>query len=331
VESEPIAAGVQRDLVVMGASAGGVEALRCVVGGLPPTLPAAVCVVLHLSAGGPSALAGILARAGPLPCRPAQDGDELLPGRILVAPPDRHLVIEDGHVHLTVGPRENNHRPSVDTLFRSAAECARERVIGLVLSGMRDDGAAGLAIIKSHGGIAFVQDPEEALHPGMPRSALDLVDVDGVMRCQDLGPAIAAAAGGGGTSEPPRSRTMFEGKQLTLVCPDCGGVLSETSESGVPRWECHVGHLYSPDSLDIAQSTEVERALWAALRMLRDRAALLRRLADQAASRGHAGIESKFRVRAIDADEQAGALLAVLRDSTEVALEATDSGDEEVA
>src|SRR5579884_3723136 len=169
-----------RDLVVMGASAGGVEALRRVVAGLPAELPAAICIVLHLAPDSPSALPKILERAGALPCRAASDGEPLEPGSVLVAPPDRHLVVEDGRVRLTVGPRENGHRPAIDTLFRSAA-ARGDRVVGVVLSGTRDDGAAGLAVIKANGGGAIVQDPKEAMYAGMPRSALASVQVDAVV------------------------------------------------------------------------------------------------------------------------------------------------------
>ena len=186
----------RRDLVVIGASAGGVEALRRVVAALPADLPAAVCVVLHVSASTPSALAHILERAGSLPCRSAQDGDPLVHGEILVAPPDRHLIIEADHVRLTATAPENNHRPSVDALFRSAGETARERVTGAVRSGMRDDGTAGLAVIKANGGLALAQEPQDALHPGMPSSAIDHVAVDAVLRCEELGSAITEAARG---------------------------------------------------------------------------------------------------------------------------------------
>jgi two-component system chemotaxis response regulator CheB len=201
----------RRDLVVIGASAGGVEALRRVVAVLPADLPAAVCVVLHVSADTPSALAHILARAGSLPCRSAHDGDPLVQGEILVAPPDRHLIIEEDHVRLTADAPENNHRPSVDALFRSAGETARERVTGAVLSGMRDDGTAGLAVIKANGGLALVQEPEDAMHPGMPSSAIGHVGVDAILRCEELGSAITEAARGHPpTAGAPRARRVPE-------------------------------------------------------------------------------------------------------------------------
>ncbi len=168
-------------LVVMGASAGGVVTLQRIVAGLPPDLPAAVCIVLHLAPSSPSALARILDLAGPLPCRPAADGDALRPGEILVAPPDRHLVIEDEHVRLTTEPQEHGHRPSVDVMFRSAAGAYGEHVLGVVLSGAQDDGTAGLASIKAAGGRTVVQDPSEALYSGMPSSALANVAVDAVV------------------------------------------------------------------------------------------------------------------------------------------------------
>jgi two-component system, chemotaxis family, protein-glutamate methylesterase/glutaminase len=194
----------RHDLVVIGASAGGVQTLRRVVGDLPADLPAAVCVVLHISPGSPSALAPILQRAGRLPCRAAADGDELEAGQVLVAPPDRHLVVQEGRVRLTLGPRENGHRPSVDALFRSAAEARGGRVIGVVLSGTRDDGAAGLAVIKAHGGGTIVQDPEDALYPGMPASALVRVSVDVVAPSSLIASAISAMVDGGDL--PPGAR-----------------------------------------------------------------------------------------------------------------------------
>jgi len=180
----------------MGASAGGVETLKSVVAGFPADLPAAVCIVLHIAPSGPSALAHILGRETQLQCRTAGDGDPLVAGEILVAPPDRHLVIERGHARLTVGPRENGHRPSVDTLFRSAAAARDSHVVGVILSGTRDDGAAGLAVIKAEGGAAVVQDPRDALYPGMPASALSLVAVDAVVPAALIAEIVTAIVRG---------------------------------------------------------------------------------------------------------------------------------------
>ncbi|HEY1518573.1 MAG TPA: chemotaxis protein CheB [Solirubrobacteraceae bacterium] len=298
-----------RDLVVIGASAGGVEVLSRVVKGLPADLRAAVCIVLHISPGSPSMLAHILGRAGELPCVPAGDGDRLREGVILVAPPDRHLAIEDGHVRLTVGPRENGHRPSIDILFRSAAAALDSRVVGVVLTGNRDDGSAGLAVIKASGGATIVQDPNEAMYAGMPTSAIAHVAVDAIVPSALVASTIAAMVEGHdpppgavrGHSHPDRP----DGEQTHAVCPECGGVLSERAEAGVPQWECLVGHRYSQDTLIDAQADSVESALWAAIRALADRAVLLGRMAHQADHRGQHRSARRFRHQAQSASEQA--------------------------
>jgi two-component system chemotaxis response regulator CheB len=194
----------RRDLVVIGASAGGVEALMRLVRDLPTDLAAALCIVLHVAPDSPSMLAHILSRAGKLPCRPARDAEPLREGVILVAPPDHHLTIEDSRVRLTVGPRENHHRPSIDVLFRSAASAFDSRVVGVVLSGTRDDGSAGLAVIKAAGGATIVQDPDDALYAGMPASAIASVTVDAIVPSAALGTTIAAMVKG--EDPPPEAR-----------------------------------------------------------------------------------------------------------------------------
>ena len=309
-----------RDLVVIGASAGGVEALKQVVARLPAELPAAVCVVLHIAPTSTSALAGILARAGSMPCHAALDGDELAHGQILVAPPDHHLLVEDGRVRLSVGPRENGHRPAVDALFRSAAIARDSAVIGVVLSGTRDDGSAGLAVIKSRGGAAVVQDPDDALYAGMPASAIAHVVVDAVAPGRLIADAITALVLGqhmpnGVRSSDPAEPMTDDDDELTLVCPECGGVLTERDEAGMPGWGCHVGHLYSPRSLVEAQGAAVEAALWTALRSLEDRAALLHRMEQGALTRGQRRSSQMFRLQSQQAKEQADLLRGVVEEA----------------
>ena len=318
-ESNPRAVKGHRDLVVMGASAGGVETLRRVVGHLPPDLDAAVCIVLHIAPDTPSLLASILSRAGALPCRPAADGDSLRPGCILVAPPDRQLVVEADRVRLTAGARENGHRPAVDALFRTAANAKGRRVIGVVLSGTRGDGAAGLAAIKAGGGRTIVQDPTEALYAGMPATALAHVAVDAVVPSELVAQTIVAMVRG---DDPPPSAKESKpeidpasGDPLTSVCPECGGVLNERAEAGVMLWECRVGHRYSPESLADAQADSAEAALWAAIRVLEDRSRLLERMADQFDRGGQKRTARSFRSRGAAAGDQAQIVRSALEES----------------
>jgi two-component system, chemotaxis family, protein-glutamate methylesterase/glutaminase len=306
-------------VVVVGASAGGVEALRVLAACLPADVPVAVLVVLHVSSTGRSVLADILDRVSPLPCMPAKDGEALTPGRVYVAPPDCHLVVEDGHVRLTLGPRENGHRPAVDPLFRSAAAAFDGRCCGVILSGTRDDGTIGLAAIKRAGGHAIVQDPEEAPYPGMPESAMANVAVDAVLPVAEIGPAIARLAGGGTLLAEPRIvRPRLAGGadvapvEPPPICPDCGGSLEQADVDGITTFRCHVGHQYAPLSLLAEQGQAVESALWSGVRVLRERAALLHRLADDAGSRGRKRSSASFRRRGDAANGHAEELLGAL-------------------
>ncbi|HEY2770786.1 MAG TPA: chemotaxis protein CheB [Solirubrobacteraceae bacterium] len=323
------------DLVVIGASAGGVETLRRLVSGLPSDLDAAVCIVVHIAPTSPSALAYILERAGPLQCAQATGGEVLRAGRILVAPPDRHLVIEDGHARLTVGPRENGHRPAVDALFRSAAAARGAGVVGVILTGNRDDGTAGLAAIKAAGGAAIVQDPGEALYSGMPTSAIANVAVDAVVSSPQIADAIADMVKGG--DPPPPKPTdpekWVDEQDASISCPECGGVLEAEREAGVEQWRCQVGHRYSQESLAESQAASVEAALWTAIRALRERGDLLERLAGQCQARGQLRSARSFRSKAEDARSHADQVRRALTGAATTSLGSLSEGedDEELA
>jgi two-component system, chemotaxis family, protein-glutamate methylesterase/glutaminase len=310
-------------IVVVGASAGGVEALTELAASLPSDLSAAMFVVLHLPATGTSALPEILRRHGPFPVAHVKDGEPVQPGRVYVAPPDHHVLLRTGHVHLSRGPRENGHRPAIDPLFRSAAREYATRVIGLVLSGALDDGTAGLLAIKSRGGVAVVQDPADALHPGMPTNALEHVQVDHAVAAASMGKLLVRLIAD--LLEPPpdpapsdmRLEVEMEGFSLGAFegnhpgrpsgfsCPDCNGVLWQIQDSGLERYRCRVGHAWSPESLLTQQSEALEAALWVALRSLEERAALSRRLAEPARRRGHSITATRFEEQAAEAQQAA--------------------------
>jgi two-component system chemotaxis response regulator CheB len=299
-----------RDIIVVGASAGGVEALKVVAAGLDSSFRGSIFIVLHVSPDGPSLLAEILNAAGPLPALHAKDEERVRPGYIYVAWPDYHMKLEPGRIRLVKGPRENRHRPAVDPLFRSAAVTYRERVAGVVLTGALDDGTAGLIAIKRAGGLAIVQNPEDAQQPGMPTSALRNVDVDHVVRLPELAPLLNAvarspvAARGDGGSRRRRpalaeaeeafssmdtdamETDVHPGKPSVFSCPECSGALWELEESGLLRFRCRVGHAYTADHLAVEQYERLEQALWVALRSLEENVSLLETLVQRARDRG---------------------------------------------
>ena len=304
-------------LVGIGASAGGVEALSSLVSLLPASFRGAVLIVLHVAPGVPSVLPQILARRCPLHVQAGDDGMPLRAGHVYVAPPDRHLLVGDGVLLLSRGPQENGHRPAVNPAFRSMAAAYGERAVGIVLSGTRDDGTAGLARIKAAGGRAFVQDPEEALYAGMPRNAMTHVELDGVHDVEGLAHLITGLAGSEeedtamAAPDPPAGEPAhIEATRFT--CPDCGGVLKLQQDAGVEQYACSVGHVYSPQSLEAAQEDMVEGALWAGARLLEDRARFLEAMADRAASVGHARSSARFRERSAEALSRSHALRDML-------------------
>jgi two-component system chemotaxis response regulator CheB len=304
------------DIVVVGFSAGGIDPLQRLVADLPSDFPASIFVVHHFPPMSISALPSILTRAGSLPALQPADGDEIVPGRIYVARPDHHLLVGDNRIRLTRGPREHGHRPAIDPLFRTAARCFGPRVIGVILSGTLDDGTAGLMAVKQAGGLAVVQDPEEAAYPGMSLSALRNVPVDHVARAADLGtlldrlvrlpapeaPGAIARADQADPADPEPAvagtaalRTGHPpGEPSPVVCPECGGVLWETQNGGVLHFRCHVGHAYTAETLLASQSDALESALWRAVRALEEKAELSHRLANRSRERGMHRASAQF-------------------------------------
>ena len=303
-----------RDIVVIGASAGGVQALTALVRELPPDLPAAIFVVMHVPPYAVSRLPEILSRACRLPAHHARHADRIQAGRIYVAPPDRHLLLRPGWVELSRGPRENHTRPAIDPLFRSAARAYGRRVVGIVLSGALYDGSAGLLAVQARGGVTIVQDPSEATVDSMPRSALRLVEADHVLPTAAIGPVLVSLAQE--SVRPERGERMADGEErlekvieehfseqagngrveevTVYTCPDCGGVMWQ-AETGPPlRFRCHVGHAYAPEPLLSQKSEDVEAALWSCVRLLREKATLARQLATR--SRGSNGGEAAARI-----------------------------------
>lgn len=328
----------------MAASAGGLQPLRRVLSGLPPDLPAAVLTVLHIPATGGRSLPRILDRAGPLPADSAVDGERIRPGRVYVAPPDRHLLIVKDMVRLSRGPRQNGVRPAADPLFRSAALHAGPRTTAVVLSGTLDDAALGSATVERRGGQVVVQDPADADYDSMPRNAIaaagdpivapaaGLADrvtrlVTEVVAPADAFPPdeeLAAELEGllTGTLEANADPRDYSG----LTCPDCGGPLYRASEERAGSYECRVGHRWSPQSLLEEHSAYVERGLWLAVRSLEERGRLTARLAEAARGRGHE-ISARQFGKAVEEARQAADVIREVADgmATEVAPESDEA------
>ncbi|MCA1617842.1 MAG: chemotaxis protein CheB [Acidobacteria bacterium] len=289
-----------RDIVVVGTSAGGVEALRELVGGLPADFPGSVFIVMHTAPDSPGVLAQILARAGKLPAAAASNRERVRPGRVYVAPPDMHLLLEPGLMRLTRGPKENRFRPAVDPLFRSAAAVYGPRVTGVILTGGLDDGTSGLWAVKRLGGVAVVQDPEEAFMPSMPQSALEQVEVDYTLPLAEIAPLLSRLAGTsvaeqGGYEVPEELNIEVKiamednardlglarlGSPSVFTCPECHGTLLQLKENDRPRYRCHTGHAYSSDSLLSELTESVEDTLWSAIRSIAESAMLMRHMAE---------------------------------------------------
>jgi two-component system chemotaxis response regulator CheB len=293
-----------RDIIVLGASAGGLEALDTIIGELPSDIGASIFIVQHMAPENTGdALLRRLQKHRSFGCALATDGEKFRHGAVYIAPPDNHLLLKRDHVRVTKGARENRYRPAIDPLFRSASATHGSRVIGVVLSGMLDDGTAGLIAIKRCGGVTVVQDPKDAAYSEMPQSALNNLNVDHCVPAADMGSLLEKLV-----NEPPaKGKTIPKdiqtealiaervlsdvaqvntlGDQVPYNCPNCGGVLWQVESSDGHRYRCHTGHSFTAAALLTAQNEKIEETLWVSLRMFEERKNLMNNMAQQQTSR----------------------------------------------
>ncbi len=320
-----------KDVIVVGSSAGGVEALARLLSGLPSDLLAAVFVVQQTPGHSPSVLAQMLNQRSKIPVAIPNDGETIFPGHVYLAPPNQHLLVKRGSICLGNGPKENRSRPAVDVLFRTAAHAYGSHVIGVVLSGVLNDGTSGLMSIKTHGGMSVVQDPDEAVFDGMPRSAIALTKVDHILKAEEIGPLlgklIASGIGKeGGAGDMPESREQrdvgeFGGPGINnvapyppsaLTCPACGGAVWQFQEDSLTLFKCHTGHSYTAELMLEEQSEAVDSAAWSLLRSISENIELRRRLAQWARSTGRIEEADFHELQASDADKQAQAFRSLI-------------------
>ena len=312
-------------IVVIGASSGGLDALRALLLELPEDFAAPVFIVLHIAPNSPGILAEILGRSSSLPVVAPKDGERIQEKRVYVASPDRHMLIEPGIIRLTRGPKENRFRPAIDPLFRSAAQVYGPGVIGVILTGGLDDGTAGLWAIQQLGGTTIVQDPEDALVPSMPRSALEHVDVDHVLRLNEIPNQLTELVNGS-----VRSKSQFEvpeemtieikiakedfameagvfklGEPSVFACPECHGVLLKMIEGKRTRFRCHTGHAFSVDSLLVGITEGIGETLWSAIRAMEEGVLLMRHMADHLSEAEDKETARLFREKAEEAQRRA--------------------------
>ncbi len=322
-----------RDIIVIGGSAGATAPLKQILSRFPADVPAAIFVVLHIPAQGIGILSTVASSAGKLPVRQAENGMAIENGTVYLAPPDHHLLLFPDHIRLGRGPRENMARPAIDPLFRSAAMHFGPRVIGVVLSGLLSDGAAGLGAVKRCGGFALVQDPQDAISGEMPSRALQATTVDLCVpgaRMGDVLSDLVRESAGTVLPVPPEIRLEVEiaaGERIdsqrliniadpaALTCPSCGGVLSEVKGSNPLRFRCQVGHAYTADNLAKEQEGRVDEALRVALRIIEERAELVHRMAEDGRRSGRASVAEMYQARAIEYREYADMIRRVVLQS----------------
>lgn len=313
-------------IITVGASAGGVQSLIALVASLPPDLDAAIFVVLHIPPNLTSSLPQILSKEGAWRAVHPADGDPIKAGIIYVAPPDHHLLIEDGRILVKRGPRENRNRPSIDALFRSAAYSHGARVIGIVLSGALDDGTSGLWSIKRLGGVTIVQDPSESSFDAMPSSALNQVDIDHCLSAHEMGALLSRLSKEALPKEPHsaehdrrkmkvevgvaidgdafRKGVMEIGELTPFTCPECQGVLMKLKDGKLIRYRCHTGHAYSASALLAGVMGKIDESYWAVMRSVEEAAMLLEQVGKNLVDEGQSKAAQLFLDRAKVAVEQ---------------------------
>jgi two-component system, chemotaxis family, protein-glutamate methylesterase/glutaminase len=298
-------ASVLRDLVVVGGSAGSFQALQTILAGLPGDYQGAILIAVHTAANSPALLDAALSQVSPLPCRYAVDAETIRKQHVYLAPPDRHLIVSDNLIRVVFGPKQNWHRPAINPLFLSAAKAKGPRVVGVILSGMLDDGTIGLLAVREAGGTTIIQSPGDASYPAMPQNALEYVDADYTVPAAVI-PDILVALGREPADDLPVSERASRSAQLTqedaamlswmgekqeptaLTCPECGGALSQGTTTGVLHYYCFLGHGYTSESLWNEGFVRAEQTLWLALRTREESVALGERLMGPAREAGNA-------------------------------------------
>jgi two-component system chemotaxis response regulator CheB len=317
-----------RDIIVIGGSAGALNAIEDLLRDVTPDCPAALFLVIHSGQEAPGYLAKILAKMTQLEVRYAEDREPIALGTVYVAPPDRHLIIKPGEVRVVRGPKENNFRPAIDPLFRSAAYTYGSRVIGVILSGLMDDGSHGLFQIKQEGGVAVAQSAEDALQPSMPLAAIQQVGVDYVVPAAQMGSLLndlvrapGEVAAGPQQEQADIAEGLVSGLRVLsgdeapnspFICPNCGGSLWEVQEGQLVRYRCHVGHGFTAETLSALQDDELEQALWSSVRLLEEQAELQHRMAERWQSSGNQQIRERFKSNASDRIEAADLIRQLL-------------------
>ena len=324
----------RRNIVVVGASAGGFDAIQRFIGGFSSNLEVTILIVWHLSPEVVGVLPRVLTKEYGHFASNAIDGDPIEPGRIYVAPADYHMLVERGRLRVTKGPKENRFRPAIDPLFRSAAITYGPRVIGVILTGALDDGASGLWAVKSFGGVAIVQDPAEAEVRSMPESALTATPVDYNVKVGEMGPIIERLSKklvGGPVAPDPDTVSRLskeveiamgkiaanyellpEGKISRLTCPDCHGVLTNFVEGDQLRFRCHTGHAFSGNNLLKNIDREIDEYLWSAVRACNEAIMLLNTLGDQYAEHNNPKLAAVYFNKVRDMERRLASILAAV-------------------